>query len=130
MKQNIKLSRAYYVIGTLSSILPCLILTLCEFPLFIKGGYTTLLCGAAISSFSLFMLALSLAPLSKAIKAKIKTPSAPLLWGVASLVLYVARGIIDSLIAIAVAGFIGNLVGSVFFMLAEMTGRKKEYRNE
>ena len=102
------------VLGVLFSTLPPSVCTLAYFPLWEVGCPEKLLSAAAV-----ILLTLSTLPLMRILSAHMKTPSAPAVWLIIFIFFYMLSAIAYEMIVISFFGFVGNLIGSVFFKLAE-----------
>ena len=90
-----------------------LIATLTQFPIWIERSSE-----ATVSGIFLVFALLSVVPLFRYFKALVKSPSAPLMWGILLAFLYAMRVIIDEMIVISFVGLVSNLVGMGLFRLA------------
>ena len=101
-------------IGICFSVIPPAVCTLLYFPIFAKSSPDKLL-----SLGTLLLLIIAFLPLTRILHAKLKSPSATLIWLIIFLLFYTLSKISDEMIVISFFGFIGNLVGSVFFRLGK-----------
>ncbi len=109
--------------GLLFSTVPPLWATLAYFPLWnSKGG------GAMLSGMAVLLILLSATPIFNLVKTYFRTPSAPILWLVIFIVFFVLAKIADEMKVIAFAGFVGNVIGSLFFRLAKRAGGDSDER--
>ena len=111
-----KQSRLYIILnalGILLSVLPPLIATLSYFPLWRTRG-----AGAVISGGVLVLLLLASVPLLRIISARLKSPSAPIMWLFIFLFFSVMAEIADELTVISFFGLLGNALGALLFRLA------------
>lgn len=116
-------SQLFSVLGFLFSTVPVISAVLSYFPLWREHGSEELLSG-----FTLLLLFLSMIPLFRILKAKMKTPAAHTLWFIIFIFFYVFSKIADELTVISFVGFIGNLIGALFFKLS--SGMKRGNINE
>ena len=100
-----------------------LIATLTQFPLWIERSSEATISGI----FVLFAL-LSSVPLFKYFTRLVKSPAAPLVWGVILVSLYALRTIVDEMIVISIAGLVSNCIGWIMFKIADID--KKTERSE
>ena len=98
-----------------------LTVALTQFPIWIEKSSE-----ATVSGLFLLFAFLSSIPLLKHIKAFFKSPSIPVLWCVAFVLLMALRNIIDEMLAVCLAGVISNAVGAGIYRL----GRYFEERQE
>jgi hypothetical protein len=91
-------------------VLPALIATLTQFPVWIEQSAE-----ATVSGIVLVFGFLACIPLIKQIKAFIKSPSAPIMWCVLYLGLVVLRNIIDQMVVVCFVGMISNAIGTVIY---------------
>ena len=101
-------------IGICFSVIPPAVCTLLYFPIFAESSPDKLL-----SLGTLLLLIIAFLLLTRILSAKLKSPSATLIWLIIFLLFYTLSKISDEMIVISFFGFIGNLVGSVFFRLGK-----------
>ena len=101
-------------IGICFSVIPPAVCTLLYFPIFAESSPDKLL-----SLGTLLLLIIAFLPLTRILHAGLKSPSATLIWLIIFLLFYTLSKISDEMIVISFFGFIGNLVGSVFFRLGK-----------
>ena len=119
--KNKRLKYAVYrLIGLAFSVIPAAVCTLSYFPL-----YQTDQPYKIISLGSLLLLIFSFLPLWRVATARLKTPSATLIWLSVFLLFYLLSAIAEEMIVISFFAFLGNLTGSVFFKLAERSIKEK-----
>lgn len=107
------------LLGLLFSTVPPLAAVLTYFPLWShRGG------GAVLSGITVLLFLLCLLPLYKLFKEHLRSPSAPTVWLLVFLVFFALAEIADEVKVIALAGFAGNLVGTVLFRLARKLGKE------
>ena len=106
--------RVFRLLGYLFSVVPALTATLvCFPPLYARGD------GArAVSLGSVLLLLLALLPFWRRLRSFLKTPSAPMLWGIVLVVFYLAWRVAREVVFISCFGFLGSLVGALCFRLA------------
>ena len=92
--------------------------TLTQFPLWVEKGNSALASGIVLSASTLFLLSVAFTPLWRAILARLRSPASFVMWGIMTFLFISVKNLIDSLILISFAGFVGNLIGAVFFELA------------
>ena len=109
----------FNLLGILFSTLPPLFATLGYFPLWRDMGG-----GAILSGITVLLLLLCLAPFFRFIKERLGTPSAPVIWLTVFITFFVLAEIAEEIKVIALIGFVGNLIGALFFRLAKRGERK------
>ena len=110
--------------GLLFCLLPPVLTVLFYFPIWkVKGGEYAL-CG-----FTLLLLLLSAAPLFNVIKRLLSSPSAHTMWFIIFIVFLLLSKIADEMTVISFSGFIGNIIGALFFKGADKTARKMRKGN-
>ena len=107
-------------VGLAFCILPVTISIMLYFPIWRDRGAATLLSG-----FSLMLLLMAIVPLIKFVGRIFKSPSAYLMWFFAFVIFFMLSEIAQDMTVICFVGFISNLVGAVFFKLAERCRNKK-----
>ncbi len=90
-----------------------LIATLTQFPIWVEQSAE-----ATVSGIFVFFAILSAVPLLKYWWKKLRTPSAPLMWGLAFALLNVLNAIISEMILITFVGVVSNSVGWILFKIA------------
>ena len=105
--------------GLTLSTVPVAICILLYFPVWRERGIV-----ATLSGFTLLLLALAAVPLINIIKRALKSPSAPIMWLGVFIVFLTLSSIADEMTVVAFVGFVSNLIGTVFFRLAE--GKRNE----
>ncbi len=109
--------KAFRLLGYLFSVFPPLVSTLLCFPELYAGKR-----GAeAVSLGVLLLVLLSLLPVLRRLRTILKTPSAPLLWGILLGVFYLARMVADEVVFISLWGLVGSLIGAIFFRLGGLS---------
>ena len=102
------------IIGLILSTVPTVICVLSYFPLWQERGSECVLSGIA-----LLLILLSLVPLIRIIKGKLRTPSAYMIWLMIFMLFASLSRIADQMTVISFVGFLSNLIGSVFFKLSK-----------
>ncbi len=99
-----------HIVALIACVLPPAALTIYYFPLWVeKGG------GASVSGAAVFLLLLCGIPLFRSVREFFKSPSARLQWFLGLLIFWLHKPIVDEMVVICFAGFIGNCVGTLFF---------------
>lgn len=93
--------------------------TLTQFPAWVERS-----AGSTVSGTFVVFAILSSIPLFRFLKNIFKTPSTPLLWGVAFALLICFRNIVDEMIVICLVGTISNIAGTAIYKVGE--GMDKE----
>lgn len=104
----------FNLVGLLISTIPASVCILLYFPVWRERGIV-----ATLSGFTLLLLALAAVPLFNLIKRKLKSPSAPLMWFAVFVAFLILQSIAEEMTVVAFVGFVSNLIGAVFFRLAE-----------
>lgn len=91
-----------------------LIATLTQFPIWIERS-----AGSTVSGLFVLFALLSAVPLVKYYKRILRSPSAPLMWGLMLAFLYALRTIVDEMIVISFVGLVANAVGWAMFKCAD-----------
>ena len=114
------MKRAFFnLIGITFSTTPTAVCILLYFPLWRERGIV-----ATISGFTLLLLVLAAVPIFNLIKKALRSPSVPLMWFIVFVTFLALSSITDEMTVIGFVGFISNLIGAIFFRLAE--GRHRE----
>ena len=92
------------------SIVPPLVATVKQFPVWIERSAE-----ATISGTVCFLIFLCMIPLYKQILALLKTPSAPLMWTILALFMYLMKAIADEMFIVCTVGAISNIAGWALF---------------
>ena len=111
----------FRALGLLISIIPVGVSIFSYFPLWVSRRDSSLLSG-----LSLILICAALVPLYKYIRKALKSPSAPMMWFFAFVVFLLLSKIADEVTVISFVGFVTNLIGSVFFRLANRYGERNE----
>ncbi len=120
-KNRVFVNSCLHIIGLMFCILPPAVCTLCYFPLWrSEGGGTVIAGGCAL------LLALSAIPLMRIIREKLRSPASYVLWLAAFLLFFGVARIADEMTVISFVGFVGNIIGALFFKLG---GRHNEKRS-
>ena len=118
---NLKLRVLFYALGLIFCIAPPTVATLSFFPFWIGVG------GAKVASgFVLLLGVIAHAPLVKAVKRLLKSEASYFMWLVLFVIFLVLEKIAFEMTVISFIGFIGNLIGAIFFKLSERYGVKNE----
>lgn len=102
------------LIGIGFSVIPAAVCTLTYFPLWEMKNPERLM-----SALTLLLLIISFLPLMRILSSHIKTPSAHVVWGVVFVAFYTLSSIAYEMVVISFFGFLGNLIGAIFFKLAK-----------
>ena len=95
--------------------------TVSQFPIWIERS-----AGATVSGIFILFAILSAVPLFKRFRALMKSPSAPLMWGMIFGFLMALHTIIEEMLIISFVGLISNAIGWGFFKLAGTEKNKEE----
>ena len=118
MKNRI-MAASLTALALLVSIVPPLIATVKQFPIWVERSAE-----ATISGSVCFLIFLCLIPLYKQILAVLKTPSAPLLWTVFALFMYLMKAIADEMFVVGAVGAISNVIGWAIFKWRDVYKRR------
>ncbi len=108
-------------LGLIFSVVPVVVAILLYFPVWTERGG-----GAVLSGFTLLLFLLALAPLFKTVKAILRSPSSYTMWFIVFIVFFMLSKIADEMTVISFVGFIGNIIGSLFFRAARREERKSK----
>lgn len=97
-----------------------LIATFMQFPAWVERS-----AGSTVSGTFVVFAILSSIPLFRFLKDIFKSPSAPLLWGVALALLIALRNIVDEMIVICFVGVISNVAGTAIYKIGDSLDRKE-----
>ena len=101
------------IIGLAFCVLPVGISVIMYFPLWqARGGETVL------SGVSLVLILLSLLPIFNFLKRMLRSPSAYMMWLISFALFFCLSKIADEMTVISSVGFVGNLIGALFFKIA------------
>ena len=109
MKNNTK----YIILSCVAfavSVLPPLIATVMQFPIWIEQSSE-----ATVSGIAVLLIFFSCLPFYKAIINYFKTPSAPVVWICICALMYVMKSIAEQMFIVSCVGAISNLIGMVCF---------------
>ena len=118
---SLKLKILFYALGLIFCIVPPTVAILSFFPFWIGVGEAKV-----ASGFVLLLCVIAHAPLLKAIKRLLKSEASYLMWLVIFLLFLLLDAIAFEMTVISFTGFIGNLIGAVFFKLSERYGERNE----
>lgn len=97
-------------VGLTVSTAPPLVTTLMQFPVWVERSEE-----ATVSGIVCFLGLLCLVPLYKHIGRMLRSPSAPVMWGIFAAVMYIMKSIAEQMYIVAVVGVISNVIGWLFF---------------
>lgn len=100
------------ILGLAMCIIPPLVATAMQFPIWIEHSAEATVSGAVV-----FCAILCFVPLYKKILAMLKSPSAPLMWTIFAVLMYVMKSIADEMFIVSVVGAISNVIGWGLFKL-------------
>ena len=104
--------------GLAFCVLPPISAILTYFPIWVaKGGETV------ISGFTLLLITAALIPLWRYIKRSLASPASYTLWLIAFIAFLALSNIAKDMTVISFVGFVGNLIGALFFKLADKDRR-------
>ena len=98
-----------------------LVATFTKFPVWVERSAE-----ATVSGLFLMFALLCSIPLFKSFKSLLKSPSAPLLWGIMLALLVSLRNIVDEMIVISFVGLIANGIGWGLYKVGDGLEAKKE----
>ena len=104
----------FRTLGIIFSVIPPMLCTLLYFPIYAEASAEKLL-----SLGTLTLLLIAFLPLTRIVAARLKSPSATLIWLAIFLLFYLLGRIAAEMTVVSFFGFIGNLIGSVFFALSK-----------
>ena len=123
---NINPKKAVFsALGLVFSVVPVLSLILLYFPIWTARGD-----GAVLSGFTLLLILLAFAPLFRALKSILKSPSAHTMWFIIFIIFFMLSKIADEMTVISFVGFISNMIGSLFFRAARRVDRRQNYEGQ
>ena len=103
----------FNALGLGCSVIPVGVSVLSYFPLWVAREDASVLSG-----LSLVLMLAALVPCLRYIRTALRTASAPVLWLTVFLTFSLLSRIANEVTVISFIGFVGNLVGAVFFKLA------------
>ena len=112
----------YNALGLFFSVIPVGVSIFSFFPIWIAREDASILSG-----ISLVLLLLALVPFLKHLKEVLRSASAPLMWFIIFITFMLLSRIADEITVISFVGFVGNLIGSVFFKLARVKRDERRY---
>lgn len=95
--------------------------TFAQFPAWVERS-----AGSTVSGTFVVFALLSSIPLFRFLKEIFKSPSTPLLWGVALVLLIALRNIVDEMIVISFVGVLSNAAGTVIYKYGEQLDVKEK----
>lgn len=102
-------------LGIIFSVIPVSVSIFSYFPLWVVREDASILSG-----ISLILMLAAFVPCFRYIKTAIFSASAPVMWLVIFITFFLLSKIADEITVIAFVGFLGNLIGAVFFGLARV----------
>ena len=108
-------------IALLVSVIPPFVTTLYYFPLWVETSAEATLSGTVC-----VLGLLCLIPFGKYLVQLMRSPSAPIVWGVFTAVMFIMRSIAAQMFVVGVVGTVSNIVGTALFKYARMLAPKKE----
>ena len=111
--------RLLSVLGLAVSIIPPLVATIMYFPLWTERGSESVVSGGVLA-----LGIMCLVPLYKKLGQAFRSPSAPVMWALLALFMYLMKSIAGEVYVIAVVGTVSNTVGALIFRL------RRRYRRE
>lgn len=97
-----------------------LIATMTQFPIWVERS-----AGATMSGVFVFFAILCAIPLTKQFKSFLKSPSAPIMWGIVFFFLAALCAIIREMLIISFVGFSANIIGWGLFKIAGTEEKEK-----
>ena len=117
-----RLYRALFnLLGISFCTIPVFLSIILYFPLWIRSDS-----GRFISGFCVLLLSLAALPLYRYIRKRLSDIPAYTIWLILFLICLIATRIIDELTVIALVGFLGNLIGALFFKAGERILKRNE----
>ena len=105
----------FNALGIFFSVIPVAVSIFSYFPLWIAREDASVLSG-----ISLLLTLLALVPLARYLRSILRTASAPLMWLAVFIAFMLLSRIANEVTVISFVGFIGNLIGALFFKLARV----------
>ena len=102
-----------------------LIATFTQFPVWVERSAE-----ATVSGMFLMFAILCSIPLFKSFKGLLKSPSAPLMWGIVFAALVSLRNIVDEMIVISFVGLISNGIGWGLYKVGDNCDKKNKDAKE
>ncbi len=109
--------------GLLFCTVPVALTVVFYFPLWIERGSETF-----ISGFALVLILISMVPLFKVFQKILRSPSAHTIWFILFVTFFVLSKIADEMTVISFVGYIGNIIGALFFRAARRGERGENER--
>lgn len=107
-------NRAKYIILTfiafIISVVPPMVATIMQFPIWVKTSSE-----ATISGVAVFLFFICCLPFYKAIINYFKSPSAPVVWICICAFMYIMKSIAEQMFIVSCVGAVSNLIGMVCF---------------
>lgn len=117
---NASKGRIIKAVALLFDILPPLIATIAQFPIWVETSAE-----ATISGIVIVLSFISVIPLLKHIKSFLKSPSIPILWLIGFILLKVMQSIIDEIVVVCFVGLISNLIGAIIYKIGSAISKKE-----
>lgn len=108
-------------VATAVSVGAPLAATISQFPIWVNDGSE-----ATVSGCFVILAFLCCIPFIRQIKAFMKSPSAPVIWGVMLVLFIVLRNIISQMVMVCAVGLLANLVGMGLYKLGDHIKEKPE----
>ena len=105
----------FNALGIFFSVIPVAVSIFSYFPLWIAREDASVLSG-----ISLLLTLLAIVPLARYLRSILRTASAPLMWLAVFIAFMLLSRIANEVTVISFVGFIGNLIGALFFKLARV----------
>ncbi|MCQ2436013.1 MAG: hypothetical protein MJ101_03810 [Clostridia bacterium] len=105
-------------VGTAMCVIPPLVATLCQFPVWVNST------AATVSGVALLCIFFSCLPFLKQLREYFKSPSAIVVWIVVFVLIMVMRSRIDHGLIVSAAGLIGDCLGGILFAAARAVKRE------
>lgn len=116
-KRYLALTAAAYAL----SIVPPFICTLAFFPVWVASSAE-----CTVSGIALVLILLCAIPAFRAIKEYMKSPSAPIIWGIITVLAYALKSIIDQVFVISLVGTITSVAAMFVFRYRNSMFPEKE----
>ena len=108
----------FNALGLAISIIPVTVSIFSYFPIWIAREDASILSG-----ISLILMALAFVPMYKYFRSILRSPSAPVMWLISFILFLLLSRIAHEMTVISFVGLISNLIGSVFFRIAQKGGK-------